>query len=139
MIDANTFRLDGRLALVTGSSAGIGLALARGLGQAGASVVLNGRDAARLAGASGVPRLASHERQGSQQHHENFLHAQPQNPLNSYTRCTPLRKGSSPRPQVPTLSPGLSATPDRQYCRHRPSEACTMSCAPTLQEACNME
>jgi gluconate 5-dehydrogenase len=29
------FRLDGRLALVTGSSAGIGLALARGLGQAG--------------------------------------------------------------------------------------------------------
>ena len=34
MIDASTFRLDGRLALVTGSSAGIGLALARGLGQA---------------------------------------------------------------------------------------------------------
>jgi NADP-dependent 3-hydroxy acid dehydrogenase YdfG len=26
MIDANTFRLDGRIALVTGSSAGIGLA-----------------------------------------------------------------------------------------------------------------
>jgi gluconate 5-dehydrogenase len=51
MIDANTFRLDGRLALVTGSSAGIGLALARGLGQAGASVVLNGRDATRLADA----------------------------------------------------------------------------------------
>ena len=34
MIDATTFRLDGRLALITGSSAGIGLALARGLGQA---------------------------------------------------------------------------------------------------------
>ena len=44
----NTFRLDGRLALVTGSSAGIGLALARALGQAGASVVLNGRDAVKL-------------------------------------------------------------------------------------------
>ena len=42
------FRLDGRLALVTGSSAGIGLALARGLAQAGASVVLNGRNAAKL-------------------------------------------------------------------------------------------
>ncbi len=41
-----TFRLDGRIALVTGSSAGIGLALARGLGQAGATVVLNGRNAA---------------------------------------------------------------------------------------------
>jgi len=48
MINADTFRLDGRLALVTGSSAGIGLALARGLAQAGAAIVLNGRDAAKL-------------------------------------------------------------------------------------------
>ena len=48
MIDAQTFRLDGRVALVTGSSTGIGLALARGLAQAGATVVLNGRDAVRL-------------------------------------------------------------------------------------------
>ena len=51
MIDAKTFRLDGRVALVTGSSAGIGLALARGLGQAGATLVLNGRDGSRLAAA----------------------------------------------------------------------------------------
>jgi gluconate 5-dehydrogenase len=42
------FDLSGRLALITGSSQGIGLALARGLGQAGARVVLNGRDGARL-------------------------------------------------------------------------------------------
>lgn len=48
MITAQTFRLDGRRALVTGSSAGIGLALARGLGQAGAQIVLNGRDAGKL-------------------------------------------------------------------------------------------
>ena len=48
MVVANKFGLDGRLALVTGSSAGIGLALARALGQAGASVVLNGRDVAKL-------------------------------------------------------------------------------------------
>ena len=52
MINAQTFRLDGRLALVTGSSTGIGLALARGLAQAGAAVVLNGRDAQRLAHAA---------------------------------------------------------------------------------------
>ena len=47
-INANTFRLDGRVALVTGSSTGIGLALARGLGHAGATVVLNARNAGRL-------------------------------------------------------------------------------------------
>ena len=49
MITADTFRLDKRLALVTGSSSGIGLALARGLGQAGAALVLNGRDGVKLA------------------------------------------------------------------------------------------
>jgi gluconate 5-dehydrogenase len=47
-INANTFRLDGRVALVTGSSTGLGLAIARGLGQAGATVVLNARNAGRL-------------------------------------------------------------------------------------------
>jgi gluconate 5-dehydrogenase len=51
-----TFRLDGRLALVTGSSGGIGFALARGLGQAGAALVLNGRDKARLEQAAGILR-----------------------------------------------------------------------------------
>lgn len=52
----NSFRLDGRLALVTGSSAGIGFALARALGEAGADVVLNGRDAPKLAQAMAVLR-----------------------------------------------------------------------------------
>ena len=43
------FDLTGRTALVTGSSRGIGHALAEGLAGAGARVVLNGRDEARLA------------------------------------------------------------------------------------------
>ena len=42
------FSLADRVALVTGSSKGIGFALARGLATAGARVVLNGRDASRL-------------------------------------------------------------------------------------------
>jgi gluconate 5-dehydrogenase len=46
------FDLSGRRALVTGSSQGIGFALARGLAEAGASVVLNGRDAEKLAAAA---------------------------------------------------------------------------------------
>jgi len=56
MIDASTFRLDGRLALITGSSTGIGFALARALGQAGAALVLNGRNAAKLEAAAATLR-----------------------------------------------------------------------------------
>lgn len=43
------FDLSGKRALVTGSSSGIGFALARGLAGAGARVILNGRNEARLA------------------------------------------------------------------------------------------
>ncbi len=50
-MSAPSFQLTGRRALVTGSSRGIGLALAGALAAAGAHVVLNARDAARLAGA----------------------------------------------------------------------------------------
>ena len=46
------FNLSGKRALVTGSSQGIGFALAKGLHGAGASVVLNGRDAGKLAAAA---------------------------------------------------------------------------------------
>jgi gluconate 5-dehydrogenase len=50
------FDLTGRRALVTGASQGIGLALAQGLAEAGAQVVINGRDRARAeAAAAGIP------------------------------------------------------------------------------------
>ncbi len=42
------FSLSGRRALVTGSSQGIGLALAEGLARAGAQIILNGRDVEKL-------------------------------------------------------------------------------------------
>jgi gluconate 5-dehydrogenase len=42
------FSLEGRRALITGSGQGIGLALARGLAQHGATIVLNGRTAEKL-------------------------------------------------------------------------------------------
>ena len=46
------FSLEGRRALITGSSQGIGYALAKGLKEAGATVILNGRDAGKLAAAA---------------------------------------------------------------------------------------
>lgn len=46
------FDLSGKTALITGSSQGIGLTLALGLSEAGASIVLNGRDTTKLASAA---------------------------------------------------------------------------------------
>lgn len=46
------FDLTGRRALVTGSSRGLGFAMAKALAQAGASVVLNGRDSVALGNAA---------------------------------------------------------------------------------------
>ncbi len=51
------FDLSGRTALITGSSRGIGLALAQGLGEAGASIVVNSRQQAAVDDA--VARLAA--------------------------------------------------------------------------------
>ena len=52
----DSFRLHGRRALITGSSSGIGLALARALGQAGAALILNGRNADKLQAAAQLLR-----------------------------------------------------------------------------------
>ena len=50
------FDLTAKRALITGSSQGIGMALARGMAAAGAEIVMNGRDATKLTAAANVLR-----------------------------------------------------------------------------------
>ena len=61
------FSLDGQLALVTGSSRGIGLAIARALGEAGATLVLNASTDSRLEASSDALR-----KEGIDSHHRYF-------------------------------------------------------------------
>ncbi len=55
------FDLTGKRALITGSSQGIGFGIARGLAEAGAEIILNGRDAKKLAAAAATLRSAGHK------------------------------------------------------------------------------
>ena len=55
---ASAFDLTGKTALITGSGSGLGFAMARGLAEAGARVVLNGRDLAKLEAAAGTLRAS---------------------------------------------------------------------------------
>ncbi|KRE63674.1 SDR family oxidoreductase [Nostocoides sp. Soil756] len=64
------FDITGRLALVTGSSRGIGLALARGLVEHGCSVVVNGRDPDAVAVAATA--LRQDARDGARVHEAPF-------------------------------------------------------------------
>ena len=48
MMSLEFFNLKAKRALITGSSQGIGLALAEGLGRAGATLIINGRDKVKL-------------------------------------------------------------------------------------------
>lgn len=68
MTGSTPFDLTGRVALVTGSSRGIGNILAGALADAGATIVLNGMDATRL----GVARDALAERIGRDVHARRF-------------------------------------------------------------------
>jgi gluconate 5-dehydrogenase len=54
------FDLTGRTALVTGSSRGLGHAMATGLAEAGAAIVLNGASAERLTASAAAMRAAGH-------------------------------------------------------------------------------
>ncbi len=55
------FDLSGKTALVTGSSRGLGQAMAQGLAEAGASIILNGANPERLKTATEAMRKAGHK------------------------------------------------------------------------------
>jgi gluconate 5-dehydrogenase len=59
------FDLSGKTALVTGSSRGLGRAIAEGFAKAGARLIINGTDAARAEAAAGELRAAGYQAQAS--------------------------------------------------------------------------
>ena len=61
IMDYPLFSLKGKRALVTGSSQGIGLALAQGLAEHGAAVILNGRDPGKIEVASAELSAKGHK------------------------------------------------------------------------------
>lgn len=60
--------LDGRIALVTGATRGIGLAIVRGLAQAGAKVIVSSRKADAVGAVTDALRAAGHEAAGVPAH-----------------------------------------------------------------------
>src|SRR6202012_2670105 len=57
---SDVFRLDGRVAFVSGAAGHLGRAMTRALCEAGAHVILNGRDDAKLKDFEGELRAAGH-------------------------------------------------------------------------------
>lgn len=59
------FDLSGRTALVTGSSRGLGRAIAEGMAKAGAKIIINGVDPKRVEQAVAEFRAAGHQAEGA--------------------------------------------------------------------------
>ena len=59
------FDLSGRTALVTGSSRGLGRAIAEGMAKAGARIIVNGVDPKRVEQAVAEFRAAGHQAEGA--------------------------------------------------------------------------
>ncbi len=65
MADSRLFDLTGKVALITGSGQGLGLTIARGMAQARATVVVNDKDPAVLAGAVSTLTAEGYQVHGS--------------------------------------------------------------------------
>ncbi|TAK96615.1 MAG: SDR family oxidoreductase [Aquabacterium sp.] len=82
------FRLDGRVALVTGATRGLGFEIAQALALAGAQVWLNGRDAAALQDAARRIQAAVRAQDGA---HATTAHALPFDVANDHARTAALQ------------------------------------------------
>ncbi len=60
MSASNPFRLDGRIAFISGAAGHLGSAMSRALAEAGAHIILNGRNEARLRDFAGELKAAGH-------------------------------------------------------------------------------
>ena len=74
---SDLFRLDGRVALVTGASRGLGFAMAEALAAHGAQVIINARDPAAVDQAAGrIGGEAMPRRSGERRRRQSAKHGQ---------------------------------------------------------------
>ena len=86
------FDLTGKRAFITGSSQGIGFALAQGLAEHGAEIVLNGRDAGKLEAAAA--KLEGRRAQGVGGRLRRYAMRRPPRTASQRSRKIPARSTS---------------------------------------------